>query len=147
MASRTFTSCIDCFYRYRGSPADISAYCSQGHSAERVDVCWNYDQEFYETTYVRDPPNGWTQQWRGNVVRLCDPSKGTCRRNNCIFAHGVKEQRKWNMILQQHRKSSRPTGECFKMLLFVMTLYMYIICCFYRWCTFQKRLNQGCSKF
>ena len=124
MASTTFTICIDCFYNYRGSTGDIFAYCSLRHSAERVDVCWNDDLGFYETTHVRVPPNGWTQQWRGNVVRLCDPFKETCRRNNCIFAHGVKERRMWNKILQQHRKSSRPTGECLKccFLLYVHNL-------------------------
>ena len=33
-------------------------------------------------------------------VAMCDPHRGTCRKEKCTFAHGRTEQKAWNSILR-----------------------------------------------
>ena len=111
MASETFEICKGCFFKYRATEADISTRCS--HHARRIGVRWNSAEGWFETTEVRDPPEGWIQWWRGKA-RLCDPYKGSCRKDDCIYAHGTNELDKWNEMLQLQRKAcSRPISKYF----------------------------------
>ena len=92
--------CKECFYRYRASSKSISSCCKHGN---KIEVFWNEYEEFYETTVVRSPPSDLVEKAWGNV-RLCEPRRRTCRRDNCTFAHGTEEQTKWNEFLRQQRK-------------------------------------------
>ena len=95
--------CKTCFYNYRGKKVDITSFCNPTHKAERTPVHWNEDEEFYETTIVRTAPSNLSQKVWGNV-RMCDPNRGTCKRDQCTFAHGTNEQRRWNAVLLQQRQ-------------------------------------------
>lgn len=119
--------CKSCFYRYRGLDCDIASRCT--HRAEKIDVKWNETEEFYETTHVRVPPRDLIHRVRGNV-RLCDPQRGTCQGDNCTYAHGAAEQRKWNSILWKERKGgTRPISKCVCRcnLLLVLSIYCVVI--------------------
>ena len=93
--------CKTCFYNYRGTKEDITSFCSQ--KAEGIPVQWNENEGFYETTIIRTPPSNLTENVWGNV-RMCDPNRGTCKRDQCTFAHGKNEHRHWNIVLKQRRK-------------------------------------------
>ena len=113
--------CKNCFYKYRCQPGDIASRCS--HTAD-VPVKWNEGEELYETVNVRNPPRDLINRVLGNV-RLCNPRMGSCRRDDCIFAHGEAEQRKWNSILWVERKrGERPISKCMDMqMLFALIVY------------------------
>ena len=89
--------CWDCFYKHRTSPR---IFCKCGRN-RTVCVTWNKKMERYETTgkSIRPFPEG----LRGRVksyVAMCDPYRGTCRKDQCTFAHGKAEQIVWNRILK-----------------------------------------------
>ena len=97
MADSEKTVCWDCFYKFRTNPY---MFCKSGGEREAC-VTWNEEMERYETTgkSIRPFPEG----LRGRVksyVAMCDPYKGTCRKEQCTFAHGKAEQEAWNKILK-----------------------------------------------
>ena len=86
--------CKDCFYRGRIKP-DINCI----HYVNNVSVMWNDEARRHETTdHIRPFP----EDIPGHVkyVAMCDPHRGTCRKDKCTFAHGRTEQKAWNSILR-----------------------------------------------
>ncbi len=97
----SYYCCWQCFFKYRGKPGNIHCY----HRRKKIEIIWNENEEFYETTEVRSPPDNLLDRVWGNV-RLCDPHKGTCRRSRCTFAHGTQEQSEWNKHLRNQRRKA-----------------------------------------
>lgn len=92
-----YVICQECFYKYRTEP-HILCECR----GKKVYVKWNDERERLETTVKSIRP--FPENLRGKVrsyVAMCDPYKGTCRREQCTFAHGKAEQKAWNRILRQ----------------------------------------------
>ena len=92
-----FGICRNCFYDNRTNE-DILCMC-QG---KKLTVVWNSQRERLETTARSIRP--FPETLRSKVKRfvaMCDPNKGTCRREKCTFAHGKAEQKAWNQILRR----------------------------------------------
>ncbi len=85
------------------------------HTHDRVTVEWNDNEGRYETTACRPFPA--TLPW--NVKRsiaMCDPYKGTCRKETCTFAHGRVEQKAWNLALRLRKEEG---GKCTEFRYFI----------------------------
>ena len=95
--------CQDCFYKYRIDPFKT---CTCG--GKKVRATWNDERVRYETTAMSIRPL--PDNLRGKVrtyVAMCDPYKGTCRREKCTFAHGKAEQKAWNRILREQAEEGK----------------------------------------
>ena len=69
---------------------------------KKLTVVWNSERDRLETTAKSIRP--FPEALRGKVklyVAMCDPYKGTCKRERCTFAHGKAEQKAWNQILRE----------------------------------------------
>ena len=80
--------------------------CPHFQSPDGFFVVWNERQKRLETTewsIRKIPPH-----FPGHIknVAMCDPRKGTCRRDECTYAHGQAEQREWNQVLRSHVQHS-----------------------------------------
>ena len=92
-----FDICRDCFYDNR-TEEDIFCFCR----GKKLTVVWNSERGRLETTAKSIRP--FPESLRGKVnlyVAMCDPHKGTCKRERCTFAHGKAEQKAWNQILRE----------------------------------------------
>lgn len=68
------------------------------HKKKKIfNVEWNEEEERYETTYCRPFPIDLPPDV--SAIAMCDPYRGTCRRDKCTFAHGREELDAWNLIL------------------------------------------------
>ena len=54
----------------------------------------------YETTdnHIRPFPEHFPSNVR--YVVMCDPKRGTCRKEKCTFAHGQAEQKAWVAVIK-----------------------------------------------
>ncbi len=93
------TICKDCFYRYHINPNMPPCH----HTHNRVVVEWNDKEERYETTACRPFPTTLPKGVKQGIA-MCDPYKGTCRREKCTFAHGRVEQKAWISVLRLQRE-------------------------------------------
>ena len=92
--------CRDCFYRDRTRPT----FSCTHNTRDKVDTQWNAEEGRHETTgksirpfipEIFPPPL--------RYVAMCDPYRGTCRKDQCSFAHGRAEQKAWNSNLREQR--------------------------------------------
>ena len=87
-----------------------------GHN-QRMRITWNDNEERYETTTCRPFPSAFPSGVKGSIA-MCDPYRGTCKKEQCTFAHGRTEQKAWNSVLRQQREqegklaNSNYTGSC-----------------------------------
>ena len=99
----TMSVCRNCFYRDRIKP---TLSCTH-NTEENVDTQWNVEEGRHETTersirpFIPEifPPHL-------RYVAMCDPYRGTCRKDRCTFAHGRAEQKAWNSILRRRREQT-----------------------------------------
>lgn len=98
-----FTVCKECFYRYRSRGEFVQ--CSHNHHRERIHVCINDNEDRLETTErsIRPLPEHFPEDL--SSVAMCDPHRGTCRKDNCTFAHGREEQTRWNREIRNRRRA------------------------------------------
>ena len=94
----TIDVCKDCFYRYRTNPN--MPVCHHNHKAT---VEWNDYEERYETTTCRPFPTALPKGIKRSIA-MCDPCKGTCKKEQCTFAHGRMEQKAWNLVLRLRKE-------------------------------------------
>ena len=71
-----------------------------------IGVKWNDEEARLETTTSRPFPAKMPQGVKHGVA-MCDPYKGTCRREKCTFAHGKVEQKTWNLALKLQREQEQ----------------------------------------
>lgn len=97
----TVNLCENCFYKYRSSQSMPTCNHNNKITAE-----WNdTDKRFETTTFCRPIPERLPEAVR--YIAMCDPYRGTCRREKCTFAHGRQEQRTWNSILRNRIQGLR----------------------------------------
>ena len=89
--------CEDCFYKYRINPNMPECY-----HKPKIKVKWNEGRARYETTTCRPFPTNLPSNIK-QFIAMCDPLKGTCKKDKCTFAHGQLEQKAWNEVLRLQR--------------------------------------------
>ena len=95
----SFYICKECFYKYRCTRL---VQCPHNPSTGNgVFVKWNGKGGRLETTErsIRPIPTH-LPAYVNNIV-MCDPK--TCRKDECMYAHGQEEQREWNRILSSQK--------------------------------------------
>ncbi len=78
---------------------------------------WNDQDQRHETTEmsIRAIPDNIPPRVKKYFV-MCDPYKGTCKEEQCTFAHGEAERKAWNAILRRQRE---PQGNQKKKAVFI----------------------------
>lgn len=66
-------------------------------------MLWNKEKGYFETTTIRPFPTTLLSVVKRGIA-MCDPMRGTCKKEKCTFAHNRVEQKEWDAILRSHRQ-------------------------------------------
>ena len=106
--------CRNCFYKDRIVPK----FSCTHNTREKVYTQWNAVDGRHETTERSIRP---FIPEIFQYVAMCDPYRGTCREDQCTFAHGRAEQKAWNSILRKRREH---TGKNREMACLVLEIFL-----------------------